>query len=340
VEFGYKLSSEEHDPSSLVRYAAQAEDSGFEFAMISDHFHPWIDQQGHSPLVWAVLGGVAQATRQLRVGTAVTCPTIRIHPAIIAQAAATVACMMPGRFMLGLGSGENLNEHITGQKWPEPPIRLEMLREAIDIIHTLWEGGMRSYYGEYFTVENARIYTMPDQLPPILVAASGSMAARVAGECGDGFIGTSPDKELLKEADEASGVALPKYAEVAVCWAESQQAGLDTAMKWWPNTGVPGDLSYELPLPSHFEQAAQTVRPEDLASIVCGPDPEPFVAATKKYVEAGYDHIWFHQIGPDQEGFFRFFEHDLAALSSLKAKPGAPAKNGRKRVAAVSGSGP
>jgi len=337
VEFGYKLSSEEHDPPNLLRHAARAEEVGFQFAMISDHYHPWTDQQGQSPLIWSVLGRVAQVTRRLKVGTAVTCPTFRYHPTIIAQAAATVACMMPGRFMLGVGSGENLNEHIIGEKWPEPPIRSEMLREAIEIIQTLWEGGFKSYYGEYFNVENARVYTLPDQLPPILVAASGPTAAKLAGECGDGFIGLAPKSELLQEADQAAGVTLPKYAEVAVCWAESERAAIETAHKWWPNAGISGQLSQELPLPLHFEQAAQTVRPEDVAqSIVCGPDPERIVAQAKSYADVGYDHVWFHQVGPNQEGFFKFFEKELSpALRSLGS--GSTKEPTRPRAEVVSG---
>ena len=182
VQIGYTLSSEEHAPNDLVKQAKRAEEVGFPFAMISDHYHPWIDNQGHSPFVWATLGGIAQSTNTLRVGTGVTCPTIRIHPAIIAQATATVASMMPGRFMFGVGSGENLNEHILGDHWPQVDIRQEMLEEAVDVIRTLWQGGLQSYHGNYYDVENARIYTLPDEIPPIHVAAAGQKAATLAGE--------------------------------------------------------------------------------------------------------------------------------------------------------------
>ena len=209
IEIGYKLCSEEHRPDELVGYSMRAEEAGFGFAMISDHYHPWVDRQGHSPFVWNVIGGVAQVTDKLRLGTGVTCPTIRIHPAIIAQAAATSAAMMPGRFILGLGSGENLNEHILGDRWPPADVRLEMLEEAVEVIRLLWEGGQQSYYGEYYTVENARIYTLPDKLPPIMIAASGPKAAEVAGRIGDGFIGVAPSEEVIKEFRKAGGKGTP-----------------------------------------------------------------------------------------------------------------------------------
>jgi len=187
TEYGYALSSEEHPPNDLVRHAQRAEAAGFTFAAISDHFHPWIDQQGQSPFVWSVLGGIAHATSTLKLGTGVTCPTFRIHPAIIAQAAATVTAMMPGRFFLGVGSGENLNEHILGDHWPPAPVRQDMLAEAIAVIRQLWEGGYQSFDGSYYTVENARIYTLPHEPPPIVVAAGGPSAATLAGELADGL---------------------------------------------------------------------------------------------------------------------------------------------------------
>src|SRR5215217_1237442 len=195
MEIGYAFSSEEHHPNDLVRHAQLAERHGFTFGLISDHFHPWIDAQGHSPFVWSVIGGIAQTTSTFRLGTGVTCPTVRVHPAIIAQAAATCASMMPGRFFLGVGSGENLNEHILGDAWPEFDVRAEMLEEAVDVIRKLWTGEITSHRGRYYTVQNARIYSLPDPLPPIYMAAGGKKAARQAGRRGDGFIGTGPDAE-------------------------------------------------------------------------------------------------------------------------------------------------
>ncbi len=199
-----RLASEEHAPNDLVRFARRAEEVGFTFALISDHYHPWIDRQGHSRFVWNVLGGIAQATQRLVVGTGVTCPTMRIHPAIIAQAAATSAEMMPGRFFLGVGTGENLNEHIFGDRWPAHDMREEMLEEAIEVIRLLLQGDTLTFRGVYYTVENARIYTLPDQLPPIFMAASGPRAAETAGRMADGLITTAPETDLLKRF-EAEG---------------------------------------------------------------------------------------------------------------------------------------
>src|SRR2546429_2172440 len=197
MELGYKLSSEEFGPRDLVRQARQAEEAGFTFGLISDHFHPWIDKQGHSPFVWSVIGGIAQVTEKIRVGTGVTCPLIRIHPAIVAQAAATVAAMMPGRFFLGVGTGENLNEHVLGDRWPLPDERLEMLEEAVEVMRLLWQGGEQTHRGRHYTVDHARVYTLPDEPPDIYVAAAAPKAAELAGRVGDGFVSTSPDADAL-----------------------------------------------------------------------------------------------------------------------------------------------
>ncbi|HEX8099527.1 MAG TPA: TIGR03557 family F420-dependent LLM class oxidoreductase [Actinomycetota bacterium] len=312
VQIGYALSSEEHPPSALVENARKAEEAGFPFAFISDHYHPWIDRQGHSPFVWSVIGGIAQVTERLRLATGVTCPTVRTHPAIIAQAAATAACMMPGRFMLGVGSGENLNEHILGMGWPEPEIRLGMLEEAIEVIRLLWEGGSKSHYGEYFMVENARVYDLPEEPPPILMAASGKIAADLAGVVADGFIGTSPDKEIVETFEKSGGSGKPKYGMLHVCWGEDEAQARRTAHEWWPNTSVKGELGQELPLPRHFEQAAEMVSEEDVTSaVMCGPDPQPHLDAIKEYADAGFEYVYVHQVGPDQEGFMRFYQSEI-----------------------------
>ena len=309
--FGYKLSSEEHGPDALVRYARRAEDAGFGFAAISDHFHPWTDKQGESPFVWGVIGAIGQATERLKVITGVTCPTIRIHPAIVAQAAATAAALMPGRFMLGLGSGENLNEHILGDRWPAAGRRIEMLEEAIEVIRALWEGGNTNHEGKHYTVENARIYSLPDEPPPLIVAGNGKKAITLAGK-NDGLISLAPNKELLKTFDDAGGTGKPRFAEVTVCWGQEEAKAVQTAHEWWPVAGIGGELMQELPLPRHFEQAAESVRPDDLTETVsCGPDPDKHAANIKQFVEAGYDHIWIHQIGPEQEGFLDFAEKEL-----------------------------
>lgn len=311
TQIGYALSSEEHQPTDLVRHASMAEEAGFRFALISDHFHPWVDVQGHSPFVWSVLGAIAHATERLTIGTGVTCPLIRIHPAIIAQAAATVADMMPGRFFLGVGTGENLNEHILGDRWPPHDVRLEMLEEAVAVIRLLWQGGSRTYRGQYYTVENARLYTLPKQLPAIMVAASGPNAAEAAGHFGDGLISTAPERSIVK-AFTSNGGKGPRYGQVTVCWAETEATARRTAREIWPTAALGGELTQELPLPAHFEQATESATEEQVAEkVVCGPDPQRHIAMIKKYVDAGFDHVYIHQVGADQAGFLKFYQREV-----------------------------
>ncbi len=312
VQVGYALSSEEHRPNDLVRHARLAEEAGFGFALISDHFHPWVDAQGHSPFVWAVIGGIAQVTERLRLGTGVTCPTIRVHPAVIAQAAATAAVMMPGRFFLGVGTGENLNEHILGDRWPEYDVRAEMLEEAVAVIRLLWQGGNQSHRGRHYTVENARLYTLPEEPTPIVVAVGGPKAAALSGRIGDGLCATTAERSLVEGFENAGGAGKPRYGQMTVCWAEDEASGRRTAHEYWAFSSLPGELGQELPTPTHFEQAVQLVTEEQVAeSVVCGPDPERHLAKLREYVDAGFDHVYVHQVGPDQEGFLRFYERDV-----------------------------
>jgi coenzyme F420-dependent glucose-6-phosphate dehydrogenase len=311
-EIGYALSSEEHGPADLVRYARLAEERGFTYALVSDHFHPWTDRQGQSPFVWAVIGAIAEATERLRLGTGVTCPTMRTHPAVIAHASATAAALLPGRFFLGLGTGENLNEHVLGDAWPEGAVRLEMLAEAIDVIRLLWQGGYQSHHGRHYTVEQARLYTLPEEPPPIMIAADKEDAAELAATAGDGLIGTSPDEELLSQFEAAGGKGKPRFGQVTVCWAEDEASARKTALEWWPNAALPGELSQELALPRHFEQAAQLVSEDAVAeTVVCGPDPDAHRSAIEEYAEAGYDHVYVHQVGLDQEGFLDFYSREI-----------------------------
>jgi G6PDH family F420-dependent oxidoreductase len=306
---GYALSSEEHSPLDLVRNARRAEEAGFEFALISDHYHPWIDRQGHSPFVWSVIGAIATATRRLRLGTGVTCPLIRVHPAVIAQAAATAAAMMPGRFFLGVGTGENLNEHVVGEAWPDADTRREMLEDAVAAMRVLWKGGEQSYRGIYYTVQDARLYTLPDEPPEILVAAGAKKSAELAATVGDGLIATAPDTELLSAFEAAGGSRKPRYGQLAVCWARSDADARRIAHEWWPNTGLPGELIAELRSPRHFEQACSLVDEVAVAKqVVCASDPEPHIDGIREFVDAGFDHVYVHQVGPDQEGFFQFYE--------------------------------
>ena len=312
VKLGYFLSSEEHKPNQLVRHAQLAEQSGFEFAVISDHFHPWVSEQGQSAFVWSVLGGIAQATEQIRVGTAVTCPIMRIHPVLVAQAAATVADMMPGRFFLGLGTGEYLNEHILGDVWPRYDTRKEMLVEAIHIMRELWKGEDYSYDGAHFTVREARLYTLPDELPPIYVAASGPESAEMAAELSDGLISTSSGDEIVKAFKKHGGADKPRYGSVKVCWAKTQAEAKKTLEKEWPVSALSGRLHVDLATPKHFEDAVEAMGkveiPEDS---VFGPKPEPYVEAIQSLQENGFDHIYMHQVGTDQEGFLDFFQSTL-----------------------------
>lgn len=312
VTLGYKLSSEEFGPHELIRSARRAEEIGFTFAMISDHFHPWTDVQGQSPFVWSVIGGLAEATSRLVIGTGVTCPTMRIHPAIVAQAAATAAVMLPGRFFLGVGTGENLNEHVVAARWPSIDVRQAMLEEAIQVIRLLWREGYHDHAGRFYTVENARIYTRPDRPPPIMVAAGGGKSAVLAGRLGDGLVATEPDSQLVQQFREAGGAGKPRYAELSVCWAADEAAARRTAHRWWPLAGFKGPLATELTIPEHFEGAARMVSEETIArAVVCGPDVERHLAVIREHDEAGFDHVCVHQIGPDQEGFLRFYGREI-----------------------------
>jgi G6PDH family F420-dependent oxidoreductase len=295
----------------LVDHAAQAEEHGFSFAMISDHFHPWIDAQGQSPFVWSVLGGIAARTDRIALATGVTCPMIRMHPAIIAQAAATCAVMLPGRFTLGLGTGENLNEHVHGDRWPAPDERVEMLEEAIGVIRLLWEGDETTHRGTYYTVDHARLYTLPEHSVPIAVAAAKPKAARLAGDLGAGLVNTVPDGEIVANYREAGGEG-PRYGQVRICWAASEDDAKETAFRLWRHTGIGGTVNQELPRPSDFEATAESVDLElATANVPCGPDPEPVLRQIRTWEQAGFDHIALHQVGPDQEGFFRFWQREL-----------------------------
>jgi coenzyme F420-dependent glucose-6-phosphate dehydrogenase len=311
-ELGFALSSEDHPPNELVRQAALAERAGFTFALVSDHFHPWVDAQGHSPFVWSTLGGIAQATEKIRVGTGVTCPTIRIHPAIIAQAAATVAAMMPGRFFLGVGSGENLNEHVTGARWPLPDERLDMLEEAVHVMRLLWQGGEQTHRGAHYTVDHARIYTLPDEPPDVYVAATAPKAAELAGRIGDGFISTAPEQEYVETFADAGGDGKPKLGMMHCAYDTNEKAALERATKLWPNLALKGPLGQDLATPSDFEAAAEMVDEEDVAETTpCGPDRERYLELIRKYAKAGFTHVYVHQIGENQDEFADFAKREL-----------------------------
>ena len=301
MQIGYFLASEEYSPRALIEQAQQAEQAGFHALWISDHYHPWNDEQGHSGFVWSVIGALAQAT-SLPVTTGVTCPTVRIHPAIIAQAAATSGVLHEGRFNLGVGSGEALNEHILADHWPEADVRLEMLEEAIEVIRTLWEGGQRSHYGPHYAVENARVYDLPDQLPKLIVSGFGPKAIKLAARIGDGFATTSPDKDAI-DLYRSEGGTGPVHAGTKVCYGPDAEQALETVHRLWPNEALPGELAQVLPTPAHFEQACELITPEHISSPV-GPDLDTHYESLKVYADAGVDELFVQQIGPDQDRFF------------------------------------
>ncbi|MCP2163728.1 LLM class F420-dependent oxidoreductase [Goodfellowiella coeruleoviolacea] len=311
VSFGYFLSCEEFGPRELVRQAKMAEQAGFERLWISDHFHPWNDRQGQSPFVWSVIGALSEAT-SLPLTTAVTCPTMRIHPAVIAQAAATASVQLDGRFVLGVGSGEALNEHIFGDRWPPIRVRLAMLEEAVEVIRALHRGDEVDYRGEHYTVENARIYTLPPEPVPIYVSGFGRKSATLAGRIGDGYISVMPSRSLVRTFREAGGGDRPAQAGFKVCHAPTEEEGVRLAHQLWPNEQLPGELAQTLPTPQHFEQASSLVTPEMIGSAVpCGPDPDKYVTTIRQYLDAGYDEIYLQQIGPHQDEFFRFWAERL-----------------------------
>jgi G6PDH family F420-dependent oxidoreductase len=310
MRFGYFLSCEEYSPAQLVEQAVAAEEAGFEALWISDHYHPWNDEQGQSPFVWGVIGALSQAC-SLPVTTAVTCPTVRIHPAVIAQAAATAAVQLDGKFILGVGSGEALNEHVLGDVWPSTDVRLEMLEEAVDLIRELWKGEPVTQQGRHYRVDTARIYTLPDQPPPIYVSAFGPKALDVAARIGDGYIGTQDDPDLVKGFKAKSGDK-PAQGGVKVAWADTEDEGIDHAHRLWANAGVPGELSQVLPSPQHFEQASQLVTRDSTAeSVVAGNDVDRHVQQLQSYVDAGYDEVYVANMGPNYLAMIEAYGRDV-----------------------------
>ncbi|MBX0296203.1 TIGR03557 family F420-dependent LLM class oxidoreductase [Haloarcula nitratireducens] len=312
TEIGYTLSSEEHGPNDLVDHARKAEDVGFDFLSISDHYHPWVAEQGDAPFVWSTLGGVAEATTDVDVGIGVSAPIMRMHPALYAQASATAATMFEGReFYAGVGTGESLNEHIYGDHWPEHAVRLEMLEEAIDVIRSLWTGEEVSHRGEHYTVENAQLFTLPEETPPICVSAYGPRAAQAAADVGDGFWAVGPQDTV--ETWEENGGEGPRFCQLTACVADSEDEAVSTAHEQWPNSGLAGEMTAILPTPSHFEQATEMVSEEDIAesSMLCGPDAQPHIDSIQQAIDAGYDHVYVHQVGDDQDALFELYEEEV-----------------------------
>jgi G6PDH family F420-dependent oxidoreductase len=328
TSIGYFLSCEQYGPKELVAQARAAERAGFERLWISDHFHPWNDAQGQSPFVWSVIGALSEAV-SLPVTTAVTCPTVRIHPAVIAQAAATAAVQLEGRFVLGVGSGEALNEHVLGDPWPSVGERLSMLEEAVGLIRALHRGEQVSHHGEYYEVQEARIYTRPDDPIPIYFSGFGPQATELAGRIGDGYCTVVPDAELVRAFRDAGGGDKPVQAGMKVSWDVDHDAALDRAHRLWGNDMLPGQLGQVLPRPQDFADAMSLVPREKVAeAIVCGDDPAAHLSRVREFLDAGVDEVYVQQVGNDHEGFFRGWAEQV--LPELRpAVPGHAAPGSR-----------
>jgi G6PDH family F420-dependent oxidoreductase len=311
MQVGYKLATEAFGPEQVIQQAVRAEQAGFDFVEMSDHFHPWLEAQGHSPFTWTLLGVLAARTERIGLATGVTCPTVRYHPAVIAQAAATTQIVSGNRFTLGLGAGERLNEHVVGGGWPAVRVRHAMLREAVEIIRLLWQGGYRSYEGKHLQLEDARIFDLPDQLPLIAVASGGHDASVLAAESGDGLFATEPLGELVEAYRDAGGTG-PRYAEVPMAWAADEESAVQAALETSPWTLTGWKVMSELPNPVNFAAASATVKPEDIRQqFSCGPDVDAHAQQAQPYVDAGFDRIVLQNAGPDPEGFLDVCQREL-----------------------------
>ncbi|WP_433169290.1 TIGR03557 family F420-dependent LLM class oxidoreductase [Kribbella sp. CA-247076] len=312
MQLGLKLIAEAYGPVEIVEQAVRAEEAGFDFVEVSDHFHPWVSEHEHSGFAFSMLAAIAAKTSSIGLATGVTCPFIRYHPAIVAQAAATTALLSGGRFTLGVGAGERLNEHVVGAGWPAVATRHEMLREALEIIRLLWSGGYHSYDGKHLRLEDARVFDLPDEAPAIAVAAGGESAAELAAELGDALFATDPSAELISAYEQAGGTG-PRYAEVPLAWAPSEEEGAESARRLF-RFGVTGwKVQAELPNPVNFDAATELVTADHMREqFGCGPDVGRHVEVAREYADAGYDRLALINAGPDMAGFFDFFTKELA----------------------------
>lgn len=312
MRVGYKLIAEEYPPQEMVRQAMRAEEVGFDFVEISDHFHPWFDSQNHSGFAWSMLAAIAMQTERIELATGVTCPFIRYHPAVIAQAAATTAILSEGRFTLGVGAGERLNEHVVGRGWPAVETRHEMFRESLEIMRLLWTGGYHSYEGKHLTLEDARVFDLPETLPRVAVAIGGPAAARLAAQLGDAIFATEPRPDLTSAYEEAGGNG-PRYGEVPLSWAADEEEAARSAREKF-RFGLTGwKVQAELPNPVNFEAATAFITEDDMREVFgCGPDAAQHLAVAQQFVDAGFDHLALINAGPDPDGFFDFFASELA----------------------------
>lgn len=305
MRFGYTLMTEQSGPRQLVDYAVAAEEAGFDFEVSSDHYSPWLMSQGHAPYAWTVLGAVAQATSRVELATYVTCPIIRYHPAVVAQKAATLQLLSEGRFLLGLGSGENLNEHITGEGWPPVAQRQDMLVEAATVIRELFSGELVTWEGDYFRVDSARLWDAPDGGVPIGIAVSGEKSVSRFAPLADHLIAVEPDDEVIKAWDQEKGGSSRKIGQIPICWDPDEERAIERAHQQFRWFGGGWAVNADLPTPAGFEAASQFVRPEDVAEqIPCGPDLDKIVEAAQPFQQAGFTDLAFVQVGDEGQSAF------------------------------------
>lgn len=318
TSFGYTMMCEQSRPDRLVRDVRAAEEAGFDFSVTSDHYQPWLEEQGHSGYAWAILGAAAQATERIPLMTYVTCPTLRYHPAVVAQKAATLQILSGGRFRLGLGAGENLNEHVVGQRWPMVQERHERLGEALTVIRMLFDGGPVSFVGKHFEVPSARLWDLPDARVPIGLAVSGPSSCELAGQQADLMIGIEPKPELGELFDAAGGTGKPRVGQVALCYDPDRDAAVERAHRQFRWFGLGWKVNADLPNPDSFEAASAFVSPDQVAEqISCGPDLEEHVEKIRAFADAGYTEVALVQIGEEQQPFLTWAEKEL--LPALRA---------------------
>jgi G6PDH family F420-dependent oxidoreductase len=312
VKIGYTMMCEQRSPKDLVNDVVLAEQAGFDFSVISDHYHPWVEAQGHAGFAWSILGAAAQATEKIGLMTYVTCPLIRYHPALVAQMAATVSLLSEGRFRLGLGSGEALNEHVVGQEYPAIDIRHEMLEEAVEIIRELFGGEYVTYRGVYFDVEGAKLFDCPPTPPEIGIAAGGPQACTIAGQLGDILITTEPKADFVQGFVAAGGEGKPVVGQTSVCWGSDEAACRTLAHEQFAWSLGGWKIQSELPNCVNFEAYTRVVSEDQVAEAVpCGPDTNKIAETVKKFADAGFTELALNQVGPDQAAFCDYFAREL-----------------------------